>query len=49
MNTDNSAWLDEVKWDEKGLVPAIAQDAETGLDQEINCGPKVKSLVTCKR
>lgn len=25
-----SSWLDEVKWDEQGLVPAIAQDAETG-------------------
>jgi len=23
-------WLNEVKWDEQGLVPAIAQDAETG-------------------
>ncbi len=23
-------WLDEVKWDEKGLVPAIAQDASSG-------------------
>ena len=23
-------WLDEVKWDERGLVPAIAQDAESG-------------------
>jgi phosphoribosyl-AMP cyclohydrolase len=23
-------WLDEVKWDEQGLVPAIAQDAQTG-------------------
>jgi phosphoribosyl-AMP cyclohydrolase len=23
-------WLDEVKWDERGLVPAIAQDAVTG-------------------
>jgi len=23
-------WLDDIKWDEKGLVPAIAQDAETG-------------------
>jgi phosphoribosyl-AMP cyclohydrolase len=23
-------WLDEVKWDSAGLVPAIAQDAETG-------------------
>jgi phosphoribosyl-AMP cyclohydrolase len=24
------SWLDEIHWDEKGLVPAIAQDAETG-------------------
>ncbi|WP_024304362.1 phosphoribosyl-AMP cyclohydrolase [Pseudogulbenkiania sp. MAI-1] len=23
-------WLDEVKWDEDGLVPAIAQDAASG-------------------
>ena len=23
-------WLDDVKWDEKGLVPAIAQDASSG-------------------
>lgn len=23
-------WLDEVKWDERGLVPAIAQDAFSG-------------------
>ncbi len=23
-------WLDAIKWDEKGLVPAIAQEAETG-------------------
>jgi phosphoribosyl-AMP cyclohydrolase len=26
--TDN--WLDEVRWDEHGLVPAIAQDADSG-------------------
>jgi len=25
-----SDWLDEIKWDEHGLVPAIAQDAESG-------------------
>ncbi len=25
-----SDWLDEIKWDADGLVPAIAQDAETG-------------------
>jgi len=23
-------WLDEIKWDDAGLVPAIAQDHETG-------------------
>lgn len=26
----NTAWLDEIKWTEDGLVPAIAQDAKTG-------------------
>lgn len=25
-----SNWLDAVKWDDKGLVPAIAQDCKTG-------------------
>jgi phosphoribosyl-AMP cyclohydrolase len=24
------SWLDEIKWNENGLVPAIAQDAESG-------------------
>ncbi|AOY01250.1 phosphoribosyl-AMP cyclohydrolase [Jeongeupia sp. USM3] len=24
------SWLDEIKWDDKGLVPVIAQDAHTG-------------------
>lgn len=24
------SWLNDVKWDEQGLVPAIAQDAQTG-------------------
>lgn len=24
------SWLDEIKWTEDGLVPAIAQDAESG-------------------
>jgi len=23
-------WLDVIKWDEKGLIPAISQEAETG-------------------
>ena len=26
----NTAWLDAVKWDAQGLVPAIAQDAASG-------------------
>jgi len=26
----NDSWLDEVKWDANGLIPAIAQDAKTG-------------------
>jgi len=30
MNTPSEAWLDELKWDEKGLIPAIAQDEKTG-------------------
>lgn len=25
-----SDWLEQIKWNEAGLVPAIAQDAETG-------------------
>lgn len=28
--TTISDWLSEIKWDEKGLVPAIAQDEKTG-------------------
>jgi phosphoribosyl-AMP cyclohydrolase len=26
----SEAWLDEIEWNEKGLVPAIAQDAASG-------------------
>ncbi len=29
MMTD--AWLDAIKWDKDGLVPAIAQESETGI------------------
>jgi phosphoribosyl-AMP cyclohydrolase len=25
-----STWLDEIKWDENGLVPAIVQEADSG-------------------
>ncbi len=28
--SENQTWLDAVKWDEKGLVTAIAQDAASG-------------------
>ncbi len=27
---ENTAWLDEIKWNADGLVPAIAQDFQTG-------------------
>ncbi|WP_374263914.1 phosphoribosyl-AMP cyclohydrolase [Zoogloea sp.] len=31
MNTPvSSAWLDALAWDKDGLIPAIAQDADTG-------------------
>lgn len=26
----SESWLEQIKWDDNGLVPAIAQDAETG-------------------
>lgn len=29
-NVDNLDWLDAIRWTDDGLVPAIAQDAETG-------------------
>lgn len=29
MRTE-STWLDDIKWDSDGLVPAIAQDAQSG-------------------
>ena len=31
MNNESAAeWLDDIKWDADGLVPAIAQDAQSG-------------------
>jgi len=31
MSTDeNTGWLDEVRWGDDGLVPAIAQDCNSG-------------------
>ena len=30
MTAVTKKWLNEIKWDEQGLVPAIAQDAQTG-------------------
>ena len=29
-NISSKEWLDEIKWDADGLVPAIAQDAKSG-------------------
>ena len=28
--SNDTGWLDELKWDDKGLIPAIAQDEKTG-------------------
>jgi phosphoribosyl-AMP cyclohydrolase len=30
VNASSKKWLNEVKWDEQGLVPVIAQDAASG-------------------
>ncbi|WP_225547185.1 phosphoribosyl-AMP cyclohydrolase [Chromobacterium violaceum] len=30
VSSVSASWLDEVKWDDKGLVTAIAQDAASG-------------------
>lgn len=30
MNADIPAWIEQLDWPENGLLPAIAQDAETG-------------------
>lgn len=30
LATGGEAWLDALRWDERGLIPAIAQDAGTG-------------------
>lgn len=30
MVDKDQQWLDDIKWDDKGLVPAIAQDAASG-------------------
>jgi len=29
-NNQDQSWLDELKWDDQGLIPAIAQDEKTG-------------------
>ena len=29
IENDMSNWLDEIKWDSNGLIPAIAQDYKT--------------------
>ena len=29
-NSDNQEWLNQVKWDEQGLAPAIAQETGSG-------------------
>ena len=29
-SSDNTTWLDDINWNEAGLLPAVAQDAVTG-------------------
>lgn len=42
MNTEPT-WMAEVVFDENGLIPAIAQDAETGQILMVACGARAKS------
>lgn len=30
MSANPASWIDQVKWDDKGLVPAITQEASSG-------------------
>lgn len=30
MNTNSACWLDDVRWNDQGLVTAVAQDWQTG-------------------
>ena len=30
MSAPSNRWLNDIQWDEQGLVPVIAQDAQTG-------------------
>ncbi|MDR2507462.1 MAG: phosphoribosyl-AMP cyclohydrolase [Candidatus Accumulibacter sp.] len=30
MNGENASWLDALRWDANGLIPAIVQDASSG-------------------
>ena len=46
-----SDWLDQIKWNEAGLVPAIAQDADTGENLMVawmNCDALSETVETKK-
>ena len=47
--SDNTGWLDEVRWGDGGLVPAIAQDADTGMILTLAWMNREALLETTKR
>jgi phosphoribosyl-AMP cyclohydrolase len=47
--SDNTGWLDEVRWGDDGLVPAIAQDADTGAILTLAWMNREALLETTKR
>ena len=56
MTELNNALIDAIKWNSQGLVPAIAQDANSkkvkpfiGLDHANGYGTKAKPLAIYKR
>lgn len=46
---ENTGWLDEVRWGDGGLVPAIAQDADTGTILTLAWMNRAALLETTKR
>ena len=47
--SDYTGWLDEVRWGDGGLVPAIAQDADTGMILTLAWMNREALLETTKR
>jgi len=47
--SENTGWLDEIRWGDGGLVPAIAQDADTGMILTLAWMNREALLETTKR